>query len=129
MSRASSSSHAPCIRSRSDSEPTRVPTTASDTGEGGDVVAELHAVEGYATGAVVGAVTRLGERAAEPGDVEHTAAVRYEARPVQRRPRVEDESSGRLRGLDAVDRRARLHALRAVPRRQDDRHVRLLPRE
>src|SRR5258708_34624044 len=99
------------MRSRSDSEPTRIPTTGSDMG---DIPAELHAGEIYVRGGVVCGSPRVGERVSERGDVQDAAAVRHDATVVECRPGVEDERAGCLGLLDPLDRRPRVAALRVV---------------
>src|SRR5881397_948179 len=116
-------SNAGCIRSRSDSEPTRMPTTISDMG---DVATELHAGEIYACCGVICGSARSGDRVAERGDVEDASAVRDEPPVVQRRAGIEDE---RARGLgvgDALDWRAGVAALRVVATGEHDRDGSLL---
>src|SRR5438132_7839739 len=92
------------MRSRSDSEPTRMPITASATDR--DVSPELHAGEIYVRHAFVRGVARLGDRAARPNDVEDAAAVRDHVAVLERRPGVEDERPALLSGRDSLDRRA-----------------------
>src|SRR3989454_7255684 len=104
-------SSAACMRSRSDSEPTRTPTWISDIG---DVAAESHAGEMYARRSVVCGGTCGGDRLAERGHVEDPAAVRDEASVVQRRAGMEDECARGLGVRDAFDRRAGVAALRVV---------------
>src|SRR5262249_37918041 len=78
--RLSSSSIAACMRSRSDSLPTRIPTSGSDTGGlQGDVSAVAHAVELDARRGGVGVVAGLAEVGADPGHVQDPAAVGDEA--------------------------------------------------
>src|SRR3954451_17703441 len=90
--RLSSSSIAACIRSRSDSEPTRMPTTGSDTGGlERDVAPELHARERDLLRGGVGPVAGLADVGAERGHVEDPAAVGDEAAVVARGAGVEDE--------------------------------------
>src|SRR5207247_5899119 len=111
MSSLSSTSSASCMRSRSDSEPTRMPTTISDMG---DVATEPHAGEIYVCCGVICGSTRIGDRVAERGDVENASTVRDEPPVVQRRAGMEDE---RARGLgvgDALDWRADVAALRIL---------------
>src|SRR4051812_13443719 len=101
------------MRSRSDSEPTRIPTrvrsSASDTG---DVATESHAGEMYAGHRVVCGSTRVRDRVAERCDIEDPAAVRDETPVVQRRSGVEDDRARGLGVRDALDRRAGVAALR-----------------
>src|SRR5438552_15739369 len=94
------------MRSRSDSDPTRIPTS------GTDVLAELHSGEIYACDARVRRGTRVGDRGASADDVEDAAAVRDEARILDRRARVEDDCALGLRVGHSLDRRARLAAPR-----------------
>src|SRR5579864_5473530 len=105
------------MRSRSDSEPTRMPTTASGTGS--DVAAELHVGEIYVRCGRIRGGTCGRNGVAESGDAEDPAAVGDE-------PAVSECGAGmeheRARGLgigNAVDRRARVAALRIVARRDD----------
>ena len=51
-------------------------------------------------------LARLGDRVAEPGDVEHAASGADELAVAERRAGVEDERAARPRPLDAADRRA-----------------------
>src|SRR4029077_1175189 len=102
---SSSAFVAPSMRSRSDSEPTRIPTSGP-SGIRGDVGPEAHAAEIYAPGRVVGRASRRLDRGARADDVEDAAAVRHELPVVQRRARVEHERAGRFRLLDPLDRRA-----------------------
>src|SRR4051794_19717759 len=96
---SSSTSIAPCIRSLSDSEPTRMPTFTSATG---DVRPEPHAGEIYASDGLVRGGSRRLHRVPAADDVEDAAAVRDETPVVQRRACVEHERAGGLRGLDAL---------------------------
>src|ERR1700740_139555 len=96
------------MRSRSDSLPTRMPTSVSGMG---DVVSELHAGEMYAGRSLVRGSTRGVDRVRDSGDVEDPAAVRHEPPVVQRGTGVEDERAGCFRLADALDGRA------AVPTR------------
>src|SRR3954452_22454947 len=98
MPSLSRTSNAPCIRSRSDSEPTRMPTTVSGMG---DVATELHSGEIYACGGVVCGGPRLDDGCTERGDVEDATAVRHEAAVVERGARMEDEGTGGLRVGDS----------------------------
>src|SRR5690348_15025615 len=112
---------APCIRSRSDSEPTRIPTRgASDMSR--DVRPEVHAGEIYACRGVVGRGSRRLERVTYADDVEDPSPIRDELPIVERRPRVEDERAGGLSVLDALDRRAPVAAFRVLAARDDERH-------
>src|SRR3954471_13394151 len=89
------------MRSRSDSEPTRMPTTVSGMG---DVVTELHSGEIYARGGLVCGGPRIRDGRAERRDVEDAAAVRHEASVGGRGPGMEDGAPRRFRIGDAVDR-------------------------
>src|SRR5437762_9364562 len=111
------------MRSRSDSEPTRMPTTGSGIG---DVPAKSHAGEIYAYCRVVGGAARVRERVAERRDVEDAAAVRDEPPVVQCRAGVEDERPRLFRRGDAVDWRAGVPALRVVAAGEHDRDRRTL---
>src|SRR5581483_12041083 len=111
--RASSSSIAACIRSRSDSEPTRIPTRSSGTGGGlRDVAPVAGSVEGDQLDRVVGAAAGGGEVGAGGGHREDPAAVRHQRAAANRRAGVEDERAGRLGGGDPVDPGARVDAVR-----------------
>src|SRR5574340_1065494 len=114
MPSPSRTSNAPCSRSRSDSEPTRMPTSVSGTG---DVPPEPHARELYAGGGVVRGGSRAREVVAERRDVEDAPAVRDEAPVVERGPRVEDERARRLGVADAADGRTGVSCLRIAARR------------
>src|SRR3954447_21125778 len=102
------------MRSRSDSEPTRIPTTASGTAEGGDVGAVLHAGEIYVRGGGVCGITCGCHGISQRRDVQDAPSVRDEPAVVQRRSCVEDERTGGLRLLDPGDRTARVTALRIL---------------
>src|SRR5262249_39136649 len=124
-----SSSSAGCMRSRSLSEPTRIPTTGRSTDDMAlrcrerDVAAELDAGERDPLDGLVGPRAGSDEVVSERSHVQDPAAVRDELCPVPRGPGVEDERTGLLRVLDAVDRRAAVvAALRVLLRGQDDGH-------
>src|SRR4051794_17349559 len=114
---SSRTSIAPCIRSRTDSDPTRMPTFTSAIR---DVPPVAHAGEIYAGDGVVRGSSRGGDRVSRPDHVQHAAAVRHELPVLQRRSRVEDERPRRLGVLDAGDRRAGVAALRVFAAREDD---------
>src|SRR4051812_36981562 len=99
---SSSTSIAPCIRSLSDSEPTRMPTLTSATC---DVLAVAHAGEMYAVDGAVCGGTCSCHRLAAADDVQDSAAVRDGAAVLERRAGVKDERAGRLGLGDALDRR------------------------
>src|SRR3954451_6989137 len=101
MPSLSRTSNAPCMRSRSDSEPTRMPTTVSGMG---DVATELHSGEIYARGGFVCGGPRILDCRAERRHIEDAAAVRHEAPIVECGPGMKDEGARRLRLGDAVDR-------------------------
>src|SRR4029079_17911890 len=105
------------MRSRSDSEPTRMPTTVSDMRY---VATELHAGEIYARRRVVCGGSRVGDRVAQGGDVEDASAVRHEPALVERRAGVEDERARRLGGGDPVDRRPAVAPCGIAGAREDD---------
>src|SRR5438067_396687 len=109
MPASSSSAVAACIRSRSDSEPTRMPTTGASATC--NVRPEAHAGEIYARRGVVGRGSGRLDGGADADDVEDPPAIRHEPPVVERCPRVEDERAGRLGVLDPVDRRAAVAAL------------------
>src|SRR3954447_16881197 len=123
MPRASSSSIAACIRSRSDSLPTRMPTSGSDTGGRlqCDVVAVAHVLERDLLRCSVGAVARLAEVVADRGDVQDPATVGDELLSATRRRRVEHERPAGLRLLDPEDRRAVVPSLGIGARGEHDR--------
>src|SRR5205085_12638241 len=104
-------SRAGCMRSRSESEPTRIPTSgrsAADTilrGGEADVVAEAHSGERDAADRVVGLRTRRGDVVPETGHVEDPATVRDELIAASGGPGVEDERAIGLGVLDPFDRR------------------------
>src|SRR3954467_13873868 len=100
------------MRSQSESEPTRMPTTVSGMG---DVPTELHADEIYARSAFICGGSRLCDGLAACSDVEDAAAVRHEAAVVQRGARMEDECTGCLGSGDSLDRRAGVVPRRVVP--------------
>src|SRR5947207_12601286 len=100
------------MRSRSESDPTRIPTTgpsAADMSLRGsecDVAAELQPRERDSACGVVRRCARGGEVVPDSGHVQDSAAVRDELLSVAGGPRVEDERPCALRLLDAADRRA-----------------------
>src|SRR5581483_5160866 len=91
MPRASSSSSAGCIRSRSDSEPTSTPTTGSATRHRRDVASEPHALEGHLADRLVDPPARLRQLGSERRDREDTAPARDQAPVAGGRPAVEDD--------------------------------------
>src|SRR3954453_1129163 len=117
MPSLSRTSNAPCMRSRSDSEPTRMPTTASGMG---DVATELHSGEIYARGGFICGGSSVRDRRAERSDVEDAAAVRHEAAFVERGPGMEDECPCGLGVADSVDRRPGVAPRGVVRACQDD---------
>src|SRR5437763_10024895 len=110
MPRAASSSRAGCMRSRSDSEPIRIPTRG-DSGTG-NVATIARAVERDPLDGGVGLCPGVAELLADAGDAEDPPAVRDQRASCACRPGVEDERAGGLRLVDPLDRRARV-----VPRR------------
>src|SRR5262245_34859619 len=95
------------MRARSDSEPTRMPTTApSGTRDRRDVRPEAHAFESHPLHCVVSTLPRLLELRSERRHRQDTAAVRDEAPVPHRRPAVEYERACLLDLLDALDRYA-----------------------
>src|SRR5579862_6665635 len=121
ISRASSSSSAACMRARSDSEPTRMPTHGSATCHLRYVASELGAAERHPADRLVRQRARLGYGPASCGDRQDPPAVCDEAALLHRRPAVEHERPGRLGGLDPADLRAGVvTALRVVRGGNDD---------
>src|SRR4051794_2107850 len=114
----SSASKTPCIRSRSDSEPTRMPTTVSGIG---DVATELHAGEIYARGGFICGGSGVRECRAGRSDVEDPARVRHEAAVMECGAGMEDECTGGLRVADPVDGRPGVGSRGVVGACQDDR--------
>src|SRR3954449_2356088 len=104
--RASSSSIAACMRSRSDSEPTTMPTSGLDMCHGRDVLAIAHVGKGDAVGRAVGKLARSHDVVADARHVENPAAIRDEAVALACSPCVKDERSFLLGLGDTVDRRA-----------------------
>src|SRR5439155_21601828 len=121
----SSSSSAGCIRSRSESEPTRMPTSgasAADMPLGGgerDVLAEPHPGERDPAHGLVGGRASCLQIVADPGHVEDATAVRDELVSASGGPRMEDERSGRLGVVDPFDRCAAVPVLRVLAARDD----------
>src|SRR5919109_4085222 len=146
MPRSSSSCNAGSIDTRSDSEPTRIPTSgpgspnSSSSAKGSvsvsdnvhrasrDVAAEAHSGERDQVAGCIGTLSRLVQGGCERGHVEHASAVRQEPPLSHRRARVEDERPGRLCRFDALDRRACVGPLRVVPSGEDDGHCGVLGR-
>src|SRR3954466_16324317 len=118
MSSLSRTSNAPCIRSRSDSEPTRMPTTVSDMS---DVATKLPAGEIYARGGFIRGGPSVGGGRSERRHVQDAAAVRHEPTVVKRGTRVKDECTGCLRGCDPLDRRPGVALRGVVAARQHNR--------
>src|SRR5215831_13127357 len=110
---------ADCIRSRSDSDPTRMPTSGPSA-IGGDVRPEVHAGEIYASGRLVGSASCGLGRRADADDVQDPAAVRDEPTVVEGGAGMEDERAGRLCVLDALDRSAAVGALGVLAARDHD---------
>src|SRR3954451_7347997 len=125
MPSLSRASKAPCMRSRSDSEPTRMPTTVSGMG---DVATELHSGEIYARGGLVCGGPRIRDGRAERCDIEDAAPVRHEAPIVERGTGMEDEGACRFRIGDAGDRRRAVGALGVVAACENDRDCGALSR-
>src|SRR5580765_4202457 len=101
--RASSSSIAACIRSRSDSEPTRIPTTGSANAarlREGDVAAVASAAEGDEARALVRQRARFLELVGDARHADDSSSVRDEVLALLRGPAVEDERAETLGGLD-----------------------------
>src|SRR5438477_6821688 len=94
------------MRSRSDSEPTRMPTTAaaSATCDRRDVPSEAHAFEPHPLDCFVCPPPCLLELGRDRGHREDTAAVRDEPAVAHRRPAVEDEGALTFGLADPVDR-------------------------
>src|SRR5438132_7315577 len=122
MPRASSSSSAGCIRSRSDSEPTTIPTSGLDMRDRGDVLPVAHSFERDAFARGVGALARVADRVAGGGHVEDPAAVGYDLIFLPGRSGVEDECALRFRVADSGDPGADVPAGRIVARGEDDGH-------
>ena len=107
---SSSTSSAACIRSRSDSEPTRIPTSSGMRAMSRAVAACRRNL----------CARRPSYAAARASATMSPSAVTLRMRPpfvtrrpsLQRRARVEDERAARLRRLDPVDRRARCRRAR-----------------
>src|SRR4051812_20354957 len=121
--RVSSSFVAASIASRSDSEPTRIPTCGpSDKGRHPrrDVAPVLATVEPDQSGGFVGAVAGLVQPRSEGGHVQDPATVRDEPALLLGRPRVEDAGARCLGLSDACDRRSAVSALRVFAGRQHD---------
>src|SRR4051812_12865124 len=112
--RAVNSSMHGCIRSRSDSEPTRIPTTTSATDAlplcraCGDVCPELHPFELDLPDGGVRAIACAPHRLAGRDDVQPPPAARHELPVAQRRPCVEDGGAKLLGGRHTTDRHAGL---------------------
>src|SRR5438876_5642970 len=101
------------MRSRSDSEPTTMPTSGLDMRDcRRDVFPILRAVEGDFPDSVVRAIARVRDGRPERRDVEDPTSVRYQAVALQRGSGVEHERAGRLGILDALDRRPDVAARR-----------------
>src|SRR5580765_8804172 len=92
------------MRSRSDSEPTTMPTSGLDMCHGRDVLAIAHVGKGDAIARAVGKLARGDNAVADARHVENPAAVRDEAIALARRPCVKDERPFFLGLGDAVDR-------------------------
>src|SRR6266540_3868157 len=91
MPRASSSSSAGCMRSRSDSEPTTTPTSGLDMGDGcSDVSPVLGPRERDQLHGRVGRLPGIGDRITHAGDVEDPPAVRHEVVAVPHGGRILD---------------------------------------
>src|SRR5919108_4404022 len=122
MPRASSSSSAGCMRSRSDSEPTTIPTRALDMGDGGDVPPVSHAGERDLLARRVRSITGVGDRVSRRRDVENAAAVCDEAVSVERGPGVKDERAGLASRVEPGDRGADVPRRRILAGCDDDGH-------
>src|SRR4051794_25752966 len=131
MPRAVSSSMHGCIRSRSDSEPTRIPTSTSATDSlplcraSGDIRAELHAVEPDLVDRGVRLLPGGADRLAGSDDTQDAAAVRHQLPVAPRRPGMEDLRAELLRRPRASDRHAALTRRRIAPARKRDADGRL----
>src|SRR5438874_5561712 len=119
------------MRSRSESDPTRIPTTGLSAADMSlrsskrDVAAVLQPRERDPIRGVVRRRARGGKVVPDRGHVQDPAAVRDELLAVAGCPRVEDERPGALRLLDAADRRAAVVApLRVGTRGEHDRYRR-----
>src|SRR5215475_1744591 len=141
--RSRSSASAGSIASRSDSEPTRIPTSGPGSSSSSsrpigevcvsrsagnvhrlrrDVAPEARALERDELARLVCARPRLFECVAQTGHVEDPATTRHELPVPHRGPRVEDDGTERLRLVDAGDSRARVTAFRIRPGGERDRH-------
>src|SRR5205085_11579719 len=99
------------MRSRSDSDPTRMPTTGASAGGtyapvGSDVAAAPHPVGRDRLASAIRTPARIRDALAESGHVEDASAVRHETVFLQRGAGVEDERAGGLCVGDPLDRRA-----------------------
>src|SRR6185436_15284292 len=118
--RASSSSIAACMRSRSDSEPTTMPTRGLDMCHGRDVLAIAHVGKGDAIARAIGKLARSNDAVADARHVENPAAVRDEAIALARRSCVKDERSFLFGFGDTLDRGADIVAGGIFPAREHD---------
>src|SRR5439155_21164161 len=125
---AESSSSAGCIRSRSESEPTRIPTSGASAvdmalrGGEADVGTRAHACKRDLPNGLVDGGAGLAEIVADRCHGQDPPAVRHEPVSVQRRPRVEDEGARGLGSGDSVDRRPTVALLRIVASSENDGH-------
>src|SRR5438128_6909152 len=125
--RLSSSSSAGCIPSRSDSDPTRMPTSGASAADtlaslGGDIAAVPRAREVDPLHGRVGRRPCAGERVAGRSDGEDAAPVRDEPAVPNGRARLEDERTVPFGLLDPRDRRARVAPAGVGGRGEDDGH-------
>src|SRR4029077_19062982 len=118
--RASSSSIAACMRGRSDSEPTTMPTSALDMRHRGDVSAVPHVRERDVLAGRVGTLACIRDGASGGRDAEDSAAVRHQAISLERGAGMEDVRAGLLGVFDPVDRRSNVAAGRVCAGRKDD---------
>src|SRR6266545_7134449 len=127
--RSLSTSTAPCMRSTSDSEPTRMPTSGRSAGDmlprprvQRDVLSIAGARERDALDSRVGMIARFLDRSPDAGDVQDPPAVGDEPVAAERSAGMEDERARRLRRFHAVDRRARIALFRIAAGGHGDRH-------
>src|ERR671935_394294 len=118
--RAASSSSAGCMRARSDSEPTRIPTRGGSPADTTfrnakrDVSAEAHPRERDQRHGLVDGPAGSGDVVPDRSHVENPAAVRHELSAAAGGAGVEHERSQSLRVLDSFDRRAAVAVLGIV---------------
>src|SRR5438105_2795253 len=124
MPRVESSSSAGCIRSRSDSDPTRMPTRRAPAADtlaplGRHVAPVACAPEVDPLHGRIGRLPGLGHGIPRRGDGQDAPAVRDEAPAAHRGAGMEDERAVPLGVVDSLDRRPRV-ALRGIARSGED---------